>query len=686
MTESSITERAAPEQADTRRRIWAIVGASSGNLVEWFDFYVYSFCSLYFAHIFFPSGNTTTQLLQTAGVFAAGFLMRPIGGWLFGRIADRRGRKTSMLISVCMMCFGSLVIACLPGYAVIGTWAPALLLLARLFQGLSVGGEYGTSATYMSEVAIEGKKGFYASFQYVTLIGGQLLAVLVVVALQQVLSDEDLHAWGWRIPFALGAVLAIVALWLRRQLDETSKQETRALKEAGSFKGLWRNRRAFVMVLGFTAAGSLTFYTFTTYMQKYLVNTAGMTASTASVIMTAALFVYMLVQPLFGAFSDKVGRRTSMLCFGVLATLFTVPILSALQKVSSPYAAFGLVICALLIVSFYTSISGILKAEMFPAQVRALGVGLSYAVAHALLQQAIDDGATTLDTHEVSPVLRAYGIHTLPTWIAADSAEAVHIAEQIGYPVALKLRSPDIPHKSEVQGVMLYLRTAAEVQQAADAMIDRVRLAWPRARIHGLLVQSMANRAGAQELRVVVEHDPLFGPLIMLGEGGVEWRAEDQAAVALPPLNMNLARYLVIQAIKNKKIRGRSALRPLDIAGLSQLLVQVSNLIVDCPEIQRLDIHPLLASGNEFTALDVTLGLAPFSGDSESRLAIRPYPHQLEEWVVAPSSIACWSRACASLVLAVNESGSTGVSRSCFWLRRYSTICIKAVMVPSGVR
>ena len=332
MTESSITERAAPEQADTRRRIWAIVGASSGNLVEWFDFYVYSFCSLYFAHIFFPSGNTTTQLLQTAGVFAAGFLMRPIGGWLFGRIADRRGRKTSMLISVCMMCFGSLVIACLPGYAVIGTWAPALLLLARLFQGLSVGGEYGTSATYMSEVAIEGKKGFYASFQYVTLIGGQLLAVLVVVALQQVLSDEDLHAWGWRIPFALGAVLAIVALWLRRQLDETSKQET----------------------------------------------------STASVIMTAALFVYMLVQPLFGAFSDKVGRRTSMLCFGVLATLFTVPILSALQKVSSPYAAFGLVICALLIVSFYTSISGILKAEMFPAQVRALGVGLSYAVANAL--------------------------------------------------------------------------------------------------------------------------------------------------------------------------------------------------------------------------------------------------------------------------------------------------------------
>ena len=264
--------------------------------------------------------------------------------------------------------------------------------------------------------------------------------------------------------------------------------------------------------------------------------------------------------------------------------------------------------------------------------------------AHELLQQAIDNGIRALDTHEVRPILEAYGLNTLPTWIASDSAEAVHIAEQIGYPVALKLRSPDIPHKSEVQGVMLYLRTAREVQQAADAILDRVKMAWPQARIHGLLVQSMANRAGTQELRVVVEHDPVFGPLIMLGEGGVEWRAEDQAAVALPPLNMTLARYLVIQAIKSKKIRGRSALRPLDIPGLSQLLVRVSNLIVDCPEIQRLDIHPLLASGNEFTALDVTLDIAPFSGSSESRLAVRPYPQHLEEWVTMKNGERCLFR------------------------------------------
>ncbi|GAB7207612.1 hypothetical protein OS21_41080 [Dickeya oryzae] len=303
--------------SSTRQRIWAIVGASSGNLVEWFDFYVYSFCSLYFAHIFFPTGNTTTQLLQTAGVFAAGFLMRPIGGWLFGYIADKYGRKKSMLISVCMMCLGSLVIACLPGYATIGVWAPLLLLIARLFQGLSVGGEYGTSATYMSEVALEGRKGFYASFQYVTLIGGQLLALLVVVILQHLLSDVELRAWGWRIPFALGAALAVVALFLRRSLNETSNSETRARKDAGSLRGLWHNRKAFIMVLGFTAGGSLSFYTYTTYMQKYLVNTAGMNAKSASGLMTLALFVFMLLQPLFGALSDKIGRRSSMLFFWV---------------------------------------------------------------------------------------------------------------------------------------------------------------------------------------------------------------------------------------------------------------------------------------------------------------------------------------------------------------------------------
>ncbi|MHC2596246.1 MFS family transporter [Pantoea sp. X85] len=386
MTDSQQQKVAISETAaDSKKRIWSIVGASSGNLVEWFDFYVYSFFSLYFAHVFFPSGDTTTQLLQTAGVFAAGFLMRPIGGWLFGYIADRHGRKASMLISVCMMCLGSLVIACLPGYGEIGLAAPVILLLARMFQGLSVGGEYGTSATYMSEVALEGRKGFYASFQYVTLIGGQLLAVLTVVVLQQILSDEELRSWGWRIPFFLGAALAVVALWLRRSLNETSEKKHREHRDAGSITGLLRNHtRAFLMVLGFTAGGSLSFYTFTTYMQKYLVNTAGMDARSASGLMTGCLLVFMLIQPIVGALSDKIGRRASMMIFGAGAAICTVPILLLLQNVQSSWLAFALIMLALIITSFYTAISGILKAEMFPPEVRALGVGLSYAVANAI--------------------------------------------------------------------------------------------------------------------------------------------------------------------------------------------------------------------------------------------------------------------------------------------------------------
>ncbi len=366
-----------------RRRITAIVGASSGNLVEWYDFYAYSFTALYFASAFFPAGDPTTQLLNTAGIFAVGFFMRPLGGWLFGWLADKHGRRTSMMISVLMMCGGSLMIAMLPTYDTIGPLAPGLLLLARLVQGLSVGGEYGTAATYMSEVASKGHRGFYASFQYVTLIGGQLLALLVLVSLQQLLSVEELKAWGWRIPFAIGAIAALVALYLRRSLAETASEEAMHSKEAGSIRTLLHHPRAVLMVLGFTAGGSLFFYTFTTYMQKYLVNTAHMNAETASNVMIVAIVVFMLLQPVFGALSDVIGRKNSMVCFTALAMLGAVPLLSSLGRVSSPFTAFMLVMTGLVIASFYTSIAGVVKAELFPTEVRALGVGLTYAIGNA---------------------------------------------------------------------------------------------------------------------------------------------------------------------------------------------------------------------------------------------------------------------------------------------------------------
>ncbi|PJD95698.1 MAG: alpha-ketoglutarate permease [Legionella sp.] len=368
---------------NNKQHILSIIGASSGNLVEWFDFYIYSFCAIYFAPSFFPSSDPTTQLLNTAGVFAVGFFMRPIGGWFLGRLADRKGRRSALIASVLMMCLGSLMIAFLPTYQSIGIAAPTLLVVARLLQGLSVGGEYGTSATYMSEIAKEGRKGFFTSFQYVTLIGGQLSAVLALVGLQYMLTNEQLYAWGWRIPFVLGAFAAIIALFLRRSMKETVASQ-RKNKNAGSLKALMQHKTAFLTVVSFTAGGSLVFYTFTTYMQKYLVNTVGLELKTASMIMTCALFIFMVIQPLFGALSDRIGRRNSMIWFGALTTLFTIPIMHTLGNTTNPYIAFALVLTALILISFYTSISGLIKAEFFPSEIRALGVGLSYAFGNAI--------------------------------------------------------------------------------------------------------------------------------------------------------------------------------------------------------------------------------------------------------------------------------------------------------------
>ena len=369
------------------RRLRNILGGSAGNLVEWFDWYAYAAFALYFAPTFFPSQDPTAQLLGAAAVFAVGFLMRPIGAWIMGVYADRRGRKAGLTLSVSMMCAGSLIIGCAPGYTQIGIAAPALLLLARLLQGVSVGGEYGSSATYLSEMATARNRGFWSSFQYVTLISGQLLALLLLIVLQAGLSEEALTSWGWRIPFFVGAALAVVVFWLRRRLDETSAfkaADTRAAPKSSAMLLVLKHPKEALLVIGLTAGGTLAFYTYTTYLQKFLVNTTGFSKDLATQISAGALLVFMLMQPAVGALSDRVGRRPVMIAFGVCGVLFTVPIMSALATVESPWAAFGLAMAALIIVSGYTSINAVVKAELFPAHIRALGVALPYAIANAL--------------------------------------------------------------------------------------------------------------------------------------------------------------------------------------------------------------------------------------------------------------------------------------------------------------
>lgn len=370
---------------DPRQRLRSIVGGSAGNLVEWFDWYVYSAFTLYFAPHFFPAEDRTAQLLSAAAVFAVGFVMRPVGAWIMGIYADRHGRKAGLTLSVTLMCLGSLIIAATPGYATIGLAAPALLVVARLLQGLSVGGEYGASATYLSEMAGARHRGFYSSFQYVTLISGQLLAICVLLLLQTVLSEAALDAWGWRIPFVIGGVLALVVFRIRRGLAETesfANAKAAGAPPAGFWALIRHHPRETGTVMLLTAGGTLAFYAYSIYMQKFLVNTSGFDRQTASAINGATLFLFMLVQPLAGALSDRIGRKPLMIGFGVAGVLFTYPIFSALEQVRDPWTAGLLVMAALLIVTGYTSINAVVKAELFPAHIRALGVALPYALAN----------------------------------------------------------------------------------------------------------------------------------------------------------------------------------------------------------------------------------------------------------------------------------------------------------------
>jgi MHS family alpha-ketoglutarate permease-like MFS transporter len=368
---------------EVRRKLTAIFVGSIGNLVEWYDFYAYTAFALYFANSFFPGNDPVVQQLNAALVFAIGFIMRPVGGLLFGYLADHHGRRKALMISVLLMCFGSLVIATAPTYGAIGIAAPIVLGVARVLQGLSLGGEYGASSTYLAEVAGERHRGFYVSFLYVTLIGGQLAALVVLLVLQQVfLTPAQMRAWGWRIPFAIGALLAITALFMRSNLHETADfiEATTRRRQQVSVMALRKYPREIMIVVGLTAGGTTCFYTYTTYMQKFLKLSVGLTDNQTTLVSAASLVFALILQPIYGALSDRIGRKPLLIWFGVMGTLFTIPLLRSLQATTSARGAFVLIAAAWMIVAGYTSINAVVKAELFPTNVRATGVGLPFAI------------------------------------------------------------------------------------------------------------------------------------------------------------------------------------------------------------------------------------------------------------------------------------------------------------------
>jgi MHS family alpha-ketoglutarate permease-like MFS transporter len=319
--------------------------------------------------------------------------VRPLGSWAIGALADRRGRRVALSVSVAMMSVGSLIIALTPTYASIGVAAPAVLVCARLLQGFSMGGEAGTSATYLSEMAPTGRRGFFVGFVQVTVVMGQLVALALMLVLQRfVLTPTQLEQWGWRIPFAIGGALAVFALYLRRGIAETEALEReggaglRKQTERGSLLVLLiQHRRQTLWTIGISIGGTVAFYTFTIYLQKFMVNTTGFSRDTATLIATVALVIYMGFQPLFGLLSDLIGRRPVMMIFGVGGTFLTVPLMHALGATHSALTAFALNLAALGILSGFSSIHWLVKSELFPARVRALGVGLPFAIVSSVM-------------------------------------------------------------------------------------------------------------------------------------------------------------------------------------------------------------------------------------------------------------------------------------------------------------
>lgn len=360
-----------------------------GNLVEWYDVYIYTVFATYFQNQFFSPEDKNSRIYVYV-VFAITFLMRPLGSWFFGRWADRHGRRSALTFSVLVMAFASLVVAVLPSRTQIGIWAAVLLIVCRIVQGFATGGEYGTSATYMSEAAVRHRRGFLSSFQYVTLVGGQVIAQAVLLIETATMSDDHIATWGWRIAFGIGGLAAVVVLWMRRTMDESLTEEhlenirSGLDRDSGTMRALLvQHWQPLLLVFLITMGGTVCFYTYSVNAPAIVKSTFKEEAMTATTINLIALIILMFLQPVAGFISDKIGRKPLLVFFGVGAMCYTWVLITFLPKTTNPLGAFGLLLVGYIILTGYTSINALVKSELFPAKVRALGVGLGYGLANS---------------------------------------------------------------------------------------------------------------------------------------------------------------------------------------------------------------------------------------------------------------------------------------------------------------
>ncbi|MCL7493683.1 MFS transporter [Streptomyces sp. MCA2] len=379
-----IAKDQAPDGARPPSRLRQLAAASIGNAVEWYDWYAYSFLAVYFAGQIFPegAGNSLVPLLSTFAVFAVGFFMRPVGGLLMGAVADRRGRRTALTLTILLMGGGSLLVALTPTYAATGVLAPLVLVVARLVQGLSVGGEFAASTTFLVESAGPGRRGLFSSFQYVSTTAGQLLASGTAALLASLLTEQQMGEWGWRVAFLVGALLSLLGLWIRRGAQETRSSEQQAADRPGIFEALRRHPRQSLLICGITAGGTIAYYTWTTYLPTYAQVNAGFDKGDSLTVGTLSLAFFALLQPLGGMLSDRIGRKPLLLGFSLGFAVLAVPLL---HLVSDSFASLLLVQCAgMVLLTGYTAIAAAVNAEVFPARVRAAGIGFPYSLTVAL--------------------------------------------------------------------------------------------------------------------------------------------------------------------------------------------------------------------------------------------------------------------------------------------------------------
>ena len=373
---------APPLAAPSRRR--AIIAGSVGNAIEWYDWTIYASFAVFFSTQFFPAGNDTVALLNTFLIFALGFFARPIGGWALGVFADRHGRKTALVLSIMMIAGGSLLIAVAPTYASIGLAAPLVLVVARLIQGLSLGGQYAAASTYLTEIAPKEKRGLYASFVFVAAAAGILIASLIQYLLNKNLTVDQMREWGWRVPFAVGALGGPIAWWIRSSVEEAHAPARSGGAAHTPLRTLLRDHRvALARILGFAVLSTFGFYVFVPYLPTYAMRAVAADRTTAAAANTVAMLVFMVTLPLFGMLSDKIGRKPQLIVFALGYLLFFYPLMVRFGPTFKSLLALELF--GLLLYGMYASIAPAIMAEQFPRSVRAVGIGTPYNIMVALL-------------------------------------------------------------------------------------------------------------------------------------------------------------------------------------------------------------------------------------------------------------------------------------------------------------